>query len=179
MMLLAIMVLTSCGSNDSDKLTLFYNVSLSPDMAEMADLAISYKDGSGATVTDTVTGTYWEKKVAYKAHSDEFGLVGYEFIPKPESQLKKETYAPRAELSMFARETFFNKTYIVVDSVFDDTADQSESKPSKVIHSVKREKVADFIKLLNGSASEINNDEIKSMLQTAIMADERMKTNGK
>ena len=95
--------LTSCDTN-SNRLTVFYNITLSDDMAQIADLAITYKGDGGATVTDTITGTVWEKKIHLDSFPSQFGLVDYTFIPKPADKLKKETYELKAEFTIFTRE---------------------------------------------------------------------------
>ena len=54
LMLLAIMAFSSCNDN-GDRFTILYNITLSEDMAQIADLALTYNGDNGITVTDTIT----------------------------------------------------------------------------------------------------------------------------
>ena len=131
-MLLAILSLSSCGERKDGALTVFYCVSLSDDMAQMADMAITYKLADGTCATDTITGTSWEKTVVLDSFPAIIGMVDYTFIPKPESGLKKEEYDPMVVFSMFARETEYNLETELVN-----------------FYRVKRDKVANFIDIAN------------------------------
>ena len=57
LMLLAILSLGSCSDKKDGALTVFYNVSLSKDMSQMADMAITYRLADGNTATTNVVVT--------------------------------------------------------------------------------------------------------------------------
>lgn len=108
LMLFAIMAFCSCEDNN-DRLTVYYNITLSDDMTQIADLAVTYKGENGVTMTDTITsGKVWEKKVHLDTFPCQFGIVDYAFIPKPADKLKKETYRPSAELNIYVRKGKFS-----------------------------------------------------------------------
>ena len=132
-MLIAFLTLSSCGERKEGTLTVFYSVSLSNDVLQMADLAITYKDGNGASVTDTISKTLWEKEIVLDSFPAEFGLVDYTFIPKPESGLKLNYYTPKAEFNIFTREAKFNESSVL----------------GAEVPLVSREQVSDFLALVN------------------------------
>ena len=132
LMLLAILSLGSCSDKKDGALTVFYNVSLSKDMSQMADMAITYRLADGSTATDTITGTSWDKAVMLDTFPAVFGIVDYTFLPKPESNLTKEGYEPSVVFSMFTREAKYELQTELVN-----------------IYYVKRDKVAGFIDLVN------------------------------
>ena len=101
-------MLTSCGNWDEGKLTVFYNVAISDDMAQLADMVVTYKLADGSTVTDTITGTSWDKEVVLDTFPAVFGIVDYTFIPRPANSLKKEVYETSVIFTMFTRETKYN-----------------------------------------------------------------------
>lgn len=105
---------TSCYMNGS-QMQVLYKVTLSDDMAQVADLAITYMADDGATVTDTITGTAWEKKISLSSFPNQFGLVDYAFIPKPAGKLTKETYELEAQFSIFTREENLRLTHNLVN----------------------------------------------------------------
>ena len=107
LMLVAVLLLGSCGDRKDGALTVFYCITLSHDMDQMADMAVTYKLADGSTATDTITGTTWEKTVVLDTFPAAFGLVDYAFIPKAANSLKKEEYEPSVIFSMFTRETKF------------------------------------------------------------------------
>lgn len=131
-MLLVILTLGSCSDKKDGALTVFYSITQSQDMADLADLSITYKDGKGNNVTEVIPGTTWEKKIVIGSFPAEVGLVDYSLIPKTGKKLKKETLAPNVEFSLFAREDGFNMTRYLVD-----------------IPRLPQSKVADFIELAN------------------------------
>lgn len=131
LMIVAVAVLTSCGSNDG-KLTVLYNITLSEDLAQVADLAVTYKGNNGDNVTETITGTKWEKTIHLYKIPGQFGLVDYKFIPKANAELKKETYELEAELSIFTREQKFRHVNNILSSF-----------------TLKRDNVATFFDLVN------------------------------
>ena len=156
LMLVAMMgvSLTSCDTN-SNRLTAFYNITLSDDMAQVADLAITYKGDGGATVTDTITSTVWEKKIHLDSFPSQFGLVDYTFIPKPAGKLKKETYELEAEFTIFTREEKLQLNHNFVNTF-----------------TVKRDKVAPFLDLIN------EHDDV-SIFITATKEKDGFKFSGK
>jgi len=103
LMLLAVLALGSCNDNKNDRLTVYYNITLTDDMAQVADLALTYKGDDGKSVTDTITSKIWNKAVHMDTFPCQFGLVDYTFIPKPGSQLKKASYELEAVFSAYAR----------------------------------------------------------------------------
>ena len=132
LMLLAVLTLGSCSDKKDGALTVFYNITQSQDMADLADLSITYKDGKGDTVTEVITGTTWEKKIVIDSFPAEFGVVDYSLIPKTNKKLKKEILSPKVEFSMFAREDGSNTSRYFVDMA-----------------RLPQSKVDDFIELVN------------------------------
>ncbi len=153
-MLLAIMALSSCNDN-GDRLKLIYNITLSDDMAQIADLAITYKGDDGMAVTDTITGKTWNKTVHIGTFPNQFGLVDYTFIPKPGSQLKKESYDLEAVFSIYAQSNKYGLEYNLVNPF-----------------NLKRDKVATFLDIANDHGDQ-------ALLVTAIKENDSIKFTGK
>lgn len=156
LMLLAILALGSCNDNKNDRLTVYYNITLSDDMAQVADLALTYKGDDGKTVTDTVTGKVWNKAVHMDTFPCQFGLIDYTFIPKSGSQLKKASYDLEAVFSTFAR----GGEKLGVDYYFVNPTN------------LKRDKVATLLDMANDHSDQ-------SILVTAIKENGRIKFTGK
>ena len=154
LVLLAIMAFSSCNDN-GDRFTILYNITLSEDMAQIADLALTYKGDNGITVTDTITGKTWEKRVHLDSLPNQFGLVDYTFILKPGSQLKKESYDLEASFSIFSRVNNFGLYYYLVNP-----------------YNLKRDKMATFFDL-------VNNHGDQSLLITATKSNDSIQFSGK
>lgn len=156
LVLLAIMTLSSCDDNKDGRLKVFYNITLSDDMAQVADLALTYKGDDGMTVTDTITSKTWNKVVHMDTIPCQFGLIDYTFIPKSGSQLKKASYDLEAVFSAYARggENLGLDYYLVNTST------------------LKRDKVATLLDLANDHGDQ-------SILVTAIKENDRIKFTGK
>lgn len=156
LMLLAIMALSSCGDNKDGRLKVYYNITLSDDMAQVADLALTYKGDGGMTVTDTITGKTWNKVVHMDTFPCQYGLIDYTFIPKSGSQLKKASYDLEAVFSAYARggENLGLDYYLV--------------NP----FTLKSDKVATLLDMANDHSDQ-------SILVTAIKENGRIKFTGK
>lgn len=155
-MLLTMMAFSSCNDNKDGSLTVYYNITLSDDMAQVADLALTYKGDDGKTVTDTITGKVWNKTVHMDSFPCQFGLVDYTFMPKPGNQLKKASYDLEAVFSTFAR----GGEKLGVDYNFVNPT------------TLKRDKVATLLDLANDHGDQ-------SILVTAIKENGRIKFTGK
>lgn len=136
LMSLAILALSSCNDNSS-RLTVSYNITLSDDMAQIADLAITYKGDDGKTVTDTITSKVWDKTIHIDTFPSQFGLVDYTFIPKPGSQLKKETCKLEAVFSIYAWKNNFGLEYNLVSPF-----------------TLKQDKVSSFLDIVNDHGAQ-------------------------
>ena len=154
LVLLAIMAFSSCNDN-GDRFTILYNITLSEDMAQIADRALTSKGDNGTTVTDTITGKSWEKRVYLDSLPNQFGLVDYTFILKPGYQLKKESYNLEASFSIFSRVNNFGLYYYLVNP-----------------YNLKRDKMATFFDL-------VNNHGDQSLLITATKSNDSIQFSGK
>jgi len=156
LMLLAILALGSCNDNKNDRLTVYYNITLTDDMAQVADLALTYKGDDGKSVTDTITSKIWNKAVHMDTFPCQFGLVDYTFIPKPGSQLKKASYELEAVFSAYARGgKNLGLDYYLVNQF-----------------TLKRDKVATLLDMANDHGDQ-------SILVTAIKDNDSIKFTGK
>lgn len=132
LMLIAVLLLGSCSDRKDGALTVLYSVTLSDDMDQIADMAITYKLADGSTAIDTITGRSWDKTVVLDTFPAAFGMVDYTFIPKPASSLKKDEYETSVIFSMFTREFKFELETRLVN-----------------IDCVRRDKVAGLFDLAN------------------------------
>ena len=97
---MAALTLTSCGSDDDKKdepkpssKTIVYDASVTfpQDMLDICDITLTYKDGNGKSVTETVSSTKWSKNVTVNKLPAVVG-VKCDYKLKDGVQLTKEKY---------------------------------------------------------------------------------------
>ena len=105
MMLVAAMVLTSCGNKQTETekdvpLKITYSIECSRDLLDFCDMVVTYKGDDGVDVVDTITAnpgdsTYWKtwnKEVQTHKVPVKFGL-DYTFVQKVDTLIIDQPYA--------------------------------------------------------------------------------------
>ncbi|MBR3100885.1 MAG: hypothetical protein IKH19_03925 [Muribaculaceae bacterium] len=145
MVLMATLTLTSCGDDDKKDepkpqtpKSVVYNVSVefSQELLDICNVTMTYKDGDGKTITETVTSKTWSKKVTVNKLPAVVGAK-CDFNLKDGIQLTKDKYDLVANLYHYVN--------------IDDNKIGSD-QPNTIVggHGVKTDKVADYISRWSG-----------------------------
>lgn len=111
LMLMAAMVLTSCGDKLKNKETkpverqvsVVYTINSSPDLIDAIDLVVTYKGKGGINVSDTISDTVWTKTVVNDMIPVKIGL-DWSLSPKTSSKISKDSLDLYASYSIVCKE---------------------------------------------------------------------------
>lgn len=151
------LVLASCGKDDEPKVkttaTTTYHMTFSQDLLDAASVIIYYKAENGRVTFDAITSTWWSKTVTSDKFPAEFGVM-YNFGTKSESELSKEKYDLKCDLS-FSCTTNKGAAYSNKITIFDE----KEVAKKKVASTLDKYngKQNGFKITENGVPSEANN----------------------
>ena len=95
-LILATAAIVSCspgsGVNPNGKKVLktVIQVDASKDLIAASDIEITYWDKSGVQVTDTITDTYWKKRIFTNSFPTVIGMPEYRLLVKPDAKFDKD-----------------------------------------------------------------------------------------
>ena len=95
-LILATVAIVSCSQGSGKEpfgkkiLLTTIQVNASEDLIATSDIELTYWDKGGVKVTDTITSTYWKKKIVNDSFPTVIGLPEYRLLIKPDAKFDKD-----------------------------------------------------------------------------------------
>lgn len=103
-LILATIAIVSCSQGSGKEpfgkkiLLTIIQVDASEDLIAASDIELTYWDKGGVKVTDTITSTYWKKKIVNDSFPTVIGLPEYRLLIKPDAKFDNDRCQLKLEI---------------------------------------------------------------------------------
>lgn len=104
-LILATVAIVSCSQGSGKEpfgkkiLLTTIQVNASEDLIAASDIELTYWDKGGVKVTDTITSTYWKKKIVNDSFPTVIGLPEYRLLIKPDAKFDNDRCQLKLEIA--------------------------------------------------------------------------------
>ena len=151
-LILATVAIVSCSQGSGDNpygkniLLTVIQVKASEDLIAASDIEITYWGKGGVQVTDTITSTYWKKKIVNDSFPTVIGYREYRLLVKPDAKFDKDRCQLKLEIA------YLNKILQLAEMPIN-------------INDIASSKVFDYLEIREGAMSVIKQNEDRDVLR--------------
>ncbi len=122
-LILATVAIVSCSQGSGDNpygkniLMTTIQVNASEDLIAASDIEITYWGKGGVQVTDTITSTYWKKKIVNDSFPTVIGYPEYRLLIKPDAKFDNDRCQLKLEILHMDKILNFGEIPISIDDI--------------------------------------------------------------